>query len=78
MNNRPETIYGIELADYERLKSMGVSHGMMKAMESDQGRTIAFYKERVFLGKSLGEVPTEHQKEVLDFFEKILKEKIWS
>ncbi len=52
---------------YGWLKSMGVSHALMERLAKQEG--IEFYRMRQALGKSVGEVPPEHQETVLRWFE---------
>ena len=57
--------FGIEV--YEWLKSLGVSHRMMEALQNPNMRK--YYRTRMALGKSVGEVPPEHHETVLNWFE---------
>jgi len=52
---------------YEWLKSMGVSHRMMGALQNPRERE--FYRIRSKLGKSVGQIPPEHHETVLSWFE---------
>jgi len=53
---------------YFWLKSLGVTHRMMRELSSPGG--LNFYKNRHLLGKSVGQVPPENIEVVLKWFEK--------